>query len=289
LNIRALFYTAAGTLRAFWRLLLFVVACTLVGFLLSALTTSFTADTGVASQTVESFVEVAAALIATWFVVRKVDRKPWSIVALDRPAGDTGRIIAGFAIGAAAIALPILVLIATGWLRYRPVLLHPAGHPLIAVTMLLIPAAFAEELITRGYVLTVLRDAWNWPAAVVITSVAFGLLHLGNTGVNARSVALVMLAGVFLATIRIVTKSLYAAWAAHFAWNWVMAIGFHAAVSGLTFDAPAYRYVDAGPDWATGGMWGPEGGIPAGLSMVAGTGLLLAARRRRVKGESIDG
>jgi uncharacterized protein len=289
LNVRALFYTAAGALRAFWRLLLFVVACTFAGLLLSALAMPFTADTGLASDTVESIIEVVAALVATWLLLRRVDRRPWSSVGLDKPAADTGRIIVGFVIGGAAIALPILLLIAAGWLRYRPVLLHPAGHPLIAATVLLIPAAFAEELITRGYVLTVLRDAFNWPAAVIVTSVAFGLLHLGNTGVNARSVALVMLAGVFLATIRIVTKSLYAAWAAHFAWNWVMAIGFHAAVSGLTFDAPAYRYVDAGPDWATGGMWGPEGGIPAGLSMLGGTGLMLAARRRRRNGESIDG
>ena len=52
----------------------------------------------------------------------------------------------------------------------------------------------------------------------------------------------------------------YAAWAAHFAWNWTMAVVFHVAVSGLPLESPGYRYVDAGPDWATGGSWGPEGG-----------------------------
>src|SRR5207247_455408 len=107
------------------------------------------------------------------------------------------------------------------------------------------------ELLTRGYLLTVLRDAWGWPAAVGATSVAFGLLHLRNAGADAQSVILVSLAGVFLATVRIVTGSLYSAWAAHFAWNWTMAALFHAPVSGYAFDAPAYRYVDAGPDWAT--------------------------------------
>ena len=139
------------------------------------------------------------------------------------------------------------------------------------LAVLLLPAAFAEEIITRGYILTVLRDALNWRWAVAITSVAFGLLHIQNAGANVQSLALVTLAGVFLATIRIVTGSLYATWMAHFAWNWVMAAVFHAPVSGFAFDVPAYRYVDAGPDWATGGMWGPEGGLPAGLAMLAGT------------------
>ena len=69
--------------------------------------------------------------------------------------------------------------------------------------------------------------------AIVATSVGFGLLHLQNAGANVQSVSLVMLAGVFLATVLYATKSLYAAWMAHFAWNWTMAVVFHTAVSGL--------------------------------------------------------
>ena len=43
---------------------------------------------------------------------------------------------------------------------------------------------------------------------------------------------LVTLAGFFLAACLYATRSLYAAWMAHFAWNWTMAVVFHAAVSG---------------------------------------------------------
>jgi uncharacterized protein len=90
----------------------------------------------------------------------------------------------------------------------------------------------------------------------------------------------VTLAGFFLAAVLYVTRSLYAAWTAHLAWNWTMAVIFHAAVSGYPMEAPGYRYVDAGPDWATGGPWGPEGGLPAGLGMCAGIAYLLIRRRR---------
>jgi hypothetical protein len=79
-----------------------------------------------------------------------------------------------------------------------------------------------------------------------------------------------------------ITRSLYAAWMAHFAWNWTMAVLLHIPVSGLETETPDYRTVDAGPDWATGGPWGPEGGAAAALGMVGGIGYLLTRRRREV-------
>jgi membrane protease YdiL (CAAX protease family) len=297
LNLSAVGRTSAGTLRATWRLVCFafvlIITTVLVTLLMGVLTAKVrlvgSAGTlaniadALSAETLASIVDVIATLGATWVALRWIDHKPWSEVGLDGAAAKPKLIIGGFLLGGGAIALPILLLILVGWLRSTLVTTVPWGHPIIRVTALLVPAAFAEELLTRGYLLTVLRDAWNWPVSVAVTSIAFGLLHLRNPGANVQSVALVTLAGVFLATIRIATGSLYAAWAAHFAWNWMMAAVFHASVSGLPLDAPGYRYVDAGPDWATGGAWGPEGGIPAGIAMIAGTGLLLMRLRRRAE------
>jgi hypothetical protein len=78
------------------------------------------------------------------------------------------------------------------------------------------------------------------------------------------------------------TRSLYAAWAAHFAWNWTMAAVFHMAVSGSGFPTPNYRVVEVGPDWLTGGSWGTEGGIGALLGMSAGLLYLFARPRARL-------
>jgi membrane protease YdiL (CAAX protease family) len=286
---RQIFFNSAGTLRAYWRLLFFcvaLVACTLaVGAILSPILSTAFAVAGLRSETFSSIVEVAGALLATWLSLRWLEHKPWSDVALHAGAAKPAKLGIGFTIGGVAIALPILFLIAIGWLGREGTGIAGWGHPLVRVTILLLPAAFAEELISRGYMLTALRDGTNWTVAVILTSVGFGLLHLQNAGADFQSVALVTLAGVFLAMVRIATDSLYAAWMAHFAWNWVMAAIFHARVSGFAFDAPAYRYVDAGPDWATGGVWGPEGGLFAGLGMLAGTGLLLLRLRRRSAGD----
>jgi uncharacterized protein len=149
------------------------------------------------------------------------------------------------------------------------------------VAFSLAPAALAEELVARGYIMSALVEWWGWPWAVATTSIAFGALHVLNPGATPESIALVTIAGVFLAAIVYKTRSLYAAWAAHFAWNATMAIAFHVAVSGLPLESPGYRYVDAGPNWATGGSWGPEAGLPAGLTLIAGSVWLFSRRGRK--------
>lgn len=232
------------------------------------------------NEVAEATITTLGLLAATAFFVRAVDKKPWSAVWLDRTAARPANIVFGFAIGALAIGVPTAMLIVAHWLGGAPA---PSGSWIAAasqVALLLLPAALLEELGTRGYILSVLRDVWGWGPAIAVTSIVFGLLHLENpNGVSVESITLVILAGFFLAAVLYVTKSLYAAWMAHFAWNWTMAAVFHVAVSGIPLQTPNYRYVDAGPDWATGGLWGPEGGIPAGLGMLAGMAILFIAHR----------
>ena len=226
-------------------------------------------------ETVGTVFSIAMLLVGTWMMLARVDHRPWQWVGLGRAGAEPRRIVVGFLIGGGAIALAIGALIVVGWLRLESVLGVVAGHPMLRLTALLIPAALMEELVTRGYILTAMREAMGWPAAIAVTSVGFGLLHLKNPGADLQSLTLVMLAGVFLAVVRVATDSLYATWSAHFSWNWVMGVLFHAPISGRAFSFPSYRYVDAGPDWATGGVWGPEGGFVAGVAMIGAVIVLL--------------
>jgi membrane protease YdiL (CAAX protease family) len=143
-----------------------------------------------------------------------------------------------------------------------------------------VPAALYEEVLCRGYLLTAIRTKLGTWGAVLSTSALFGLLHAQNVGATVQSVLIVTLAGIFLAAVRVAFDSLYAAWSAHLAWNWVMAVPLHAPVSGLQLEHPGYRTVSAGPAWLTGGSWGPEGGLLAALGMMAGLAYLYARRRR---------
>lgn len=281
---RRILVTDAGALRAPWRVIFFCVASlaalVIVGVLVGPILAWLLALFGAARVSNDSWIEALALLVSTAFMIRYVERRPWRDVWMDRGAARPTLLLLGFALGTFAIAVPTGLLIVGGWLRNDGSVAGSWWGAMLRVSLTLIPAALFEELLTRGYILSALRDSWGWLWAVVATSVGFGLLHLMNNGATVASVSLVTLAGFFLAAVLYATRSLYAAWAAHFAWNWTMAAVFHVAVSGYPLEAPNYRYVDAGPDWATGGEWGPEGGAPAALGMVGGMAFLFARRRR---------
>jgi membrane protease YdiL (CAAX protease family) len=281
-------FTDTGALRAPWRIVVFAAA-SLAAFVIAdafvgPLVTGVFALTGVRGVSNAEWTQAAAMLGGTAVSVRWIDKRPWSDVWLGHDAARPGLLTFGFAVGALAIAAPIALLIAGHWLREVPGGSGSWWGAAVRLSLFLLPAALIEELTTRGYLLSVLREAWGWPWAIGVTSVGFGLLHLANNGASVEPVLLVTTAGIFLALVLYVTRSLYAAWMAHFAWNWTMAVLFHTAVSGYPLESPRYRYVDAGPDWATGGEWGPEGGVPAGLGMGLGGGIAyLFARRGRAR------
>ena len=277
-------YAADGRLRAPWRILIFLAAaysCALVASMFLAPLAGWLSARAELRVSSQGSVILAALLGAHFIALRLVDRRPWSDVWLDRSAARPALLARGFLFGALAIGIPTLLLIAIGWLTLRPGMHASIVGAALRVSILLLPAALYEELATRGYIFAVLRESIGWRTALVVTSIAFGLLHVRNAGASVQSVSLVVLAGFFLAGILVATRSLYAAWMAHFAWNWTLAVVFHTAVSGLPLESPDYRYVDAGPDWATGGAWGPEGGAAGGLGMLGGLAYLYARNKSR--------
>lgn len=229
---------------------------------------------------IDALLMLGAAVAATAIMTRAVDARPWRDLGLGRDSAAPRRLGAGWCVGGLAIAAACGLLLLVGWLRVEPAAAGSSFGAAARITLFLVPAALSEEVLCRGYLLTVARDGIGTWGAVIATSLLFALLHLTNVGATAESVALVALAGIFLAAVRVVYDSLYAAWTAHLAWNWVMAVPLHAPVSGLRFEAPDYRTVSAGPGWITGGAWGPEGGAAAAVGMIAGLAYLYTRRRR---------
>lgn len=287
MNARALFVGADGRARAPWRILLFLalwVCCAVVvivalGGLLRA-TDRLTGTPG----TAESIGMTISLFMAHGITLLVIDRRGWSYVRLQRDAARPRVLAAGFGLGAAPIAAASVVLLGIGWLAIEPMPDGSWAGAAVKVSVALLPAALYEELLSRGYVFAALAEWLGNAVAIVLTSAVFGVLHVWNPGWTVGSIASVVLAGVFLAAVMIVTNSLYAAWLAHFAWNWVMAVPMHVKVSGLSLANPDYQTVDAGPDWATGGRWGPEGGAIAAAAMILALTLLYLGRGSRLWG-----
>jgi membrane protease YdiL (CAAX protease family) len=113
------------------------------------------------------------------------------------------------ALGAAGlVALPT-------WLRWEtvwPVSSWPVGA-LPAWAAVVIAIAAAEELLLRGVLFSVFESAWGTLAAVVITAIAFALLHVPLYGWGALSVDVAV--GIWLGGLRVIANSVTAPLVAH--------------------------------------------------------------------------
>ncbi len=150
------------------------------------------------------------------------------------------------------------------------------GRTGLTMAAVLVPAAFAEELVFRGVPLVLLAAAFGRATAVVATAGLFSLAHLLNPEVTALGLGNIALAGVFLGTAFYLPGGLWAATGAHVGWNLTLAL-LAAPVSGLPLAVPGIDYDGGGPGWLSGGAFGPEGGLLATMVLAAGT--LLVARR----------
>ena len=286
MRARALVFDPDGALRAPWRLLAFLAAAVVALVVLFGTVAPIVTGTAwfVAREALVVYPWIfLGALLLAHVAAFRVGRagEGWATVGLGAAAARPPVLLRGFAVGVLAIAVPTLLLTALGWLRVEPGEAGSVAGALARLLVVLAPAALWEELLARGYPFSVIRRAAGLPAAAVLTSLAFGLLHLQNEGANLFAVGQVVFAGVWLAGVLVATGSLYAAWMAHLGWNWTMAAVLHTPVSGIRFEAPGWRLTDAGPDWATGGAWGPEAGLGATLGMAASLIYLFARQPRR--------
>jgi membrane protease YdiL (CAAX protease family) len=281
LNARPIFVNSAGAVRAGWRVLLF---CSLAAVLYRIVFSTFLFLGRPESYALLQMEQYLLFLLVMWaahfIMLRFVDHKPWSYVGLGREQLNARVLAIGLALGFLCILVPSGGLLLAHDLTIVTGLQGRHGWAEIAIggVAIFLPQSLGEEMLSRGYLFAALRDGLGWVGALAATSIGFGLLHMFNPGANAQSVSIVILAGVFLGSILIATQSLYAAWMAHFAWNWAMADLLHSAVSGVRFPYSSYRVDDAGPAWLTGGSWGPEGGAAAAAGMLAGIAVLWAWR-----------
>lgn len=145
---------------------------------------------------------------------------------------------------------------------------------------LFILVGWNEELLSRGYHLQTIASGLNLFLGVIISSAVFGLLHLGNPNATWVSAAGIFLAGLLFAYAYIRTRQLWLPIGLHIGWNFFEGVVFGFPVSGLDI-YPLTRIEVTGPEWWTGGAFGPEAGLIVLPSLVIGAGLIYLFTRSR--------
>jgi membrane protease YdiL (CAAX protease family) len=146
--------------------------------------------------------------------------------------------------------------------------------------LILLPFAAVEEIVMRGYLLQAVRRSWGTEGAVVVSTVAFTVLHAANPGFADNPLAMVglALAGFYLASAYLITGDLWLAIFLHTGWNLMQGPVFGAPVSGAMSPASVFVTRAWGESHWTGGSFGPEAGLLLCGLMLVHLGALWALR-----------
>lgn len=185
------------------------------------------------------------------------------------------------ALGAAISGVVVLAIASTG--GYRSGAWFPAfgsATDLAAISLLLagfIVQSGAEELLFRGWLLSVLTRKFNLPLAVLISSALFTLLHF-SPDANLFAHLNSFLFSVFACYLILIYRNVWAAAGFHAGWNWLIGTGFDLPLTGIDLKiAPLLvQLAPVGPSWLNGGSGGPENTLAC--SVVTFIAILVAHR-----------
>ncbi len=184
----------------------------------------------------------------------------------------------GFIIGAALFSATICILWGSGAYTVHGV--NGAGI-MLAPFIGALGSAFLEELAVRGVLFRIIEESLGTWFALGLAALIFGLMHGVNPGATWNSVVAIALeSGLLLAAVYVYARQLWLCIGLHCAWNFTEGGVFGASVSG----GHGHGLLDAqllGPEWLTGGQFGPEASAVAVLVCLPVTVLFLLLARRR--------
>ncbi len=135
-----------------------------------------------------------------------------------------------------------------------------------------------EESDARGYILQNLAEGIRLTPAIAVSSLYFAALHLLNPSAGWLSTLGIFVAGILLATGYYVTRRLWFSIGMHAAWNFAEGPIFGFPVSGLGMGG-LFQLKISGPEWLTGGSFGPEASALAMIIEVVMIAMLLYLTR----------
>jgi hypothetical protein len=265
-------------LRAGWRIGIFVFiffGCTIVIGLPSFFLLKQVID--IRSPGLQMFITYAALTVATWVTLRFIDKRPYRSVGMTFKSPWLLHLTQGTVLGAGMMSVIFGVLYSAGMvtIEFRSMEFHQGVIILINALFLYAVVGYGEELMFRGYLFQVFAEGTNKAVAAVTIAVVFAFAHAKNPNVSLFGLINVGVAGIWLSIAYIKTNSLWLPVGLHFSWNFFQGFVYSLPVSGTTSaNEQIGTAVLTGPEWLTGGTFGPEGGALATVLLLASTLLI---------------
>jgi membrane protease YdiL (CAAX protease family) len=233
--------------------------------------------------------QLLTVMVGSWLAGRLFDRRPWAAFGFHFSRSWWRDFAFGLALGAILMALIFLVELTAGWVQINALFSPPSTGSFfqgwIIQLFLFVCVGIYEEMLSRGYHLRNFAEGLNFRRvgpraalllACLISSISFGIGHLGNPNASIISTIIIAGAGVFLGLGYLLTGELAIPIGLHIAWNFFQGNVFGFPVSGTNAGASIISINQTGPEWITGGAFGPEAGIIGLIAIFLGCLLIIA-------------
>lgn len=203
-----------------------------------------------------------AIIILSCIVIWKIfDKKKVSGMGLTNLKEGYKEFISGLLFGTIAISIVAIILLLMGNVR----LVNSLSKPQLSVALLeglilFIFVGFGEEILGRAYIMSVLKQTRNKWLVLIISSVIFAILHLGNNGISILAFINLFLVGLLFGYMFMKSKNIWMPIGYHITWNYFQGYIWGFQVSGITTSG-LYKIENINNNIINGGLFGPEGGL----------------------------
>ncbi|WP_099831663.1 CPBP family intramembrane glutamic endopeptidase [Streptococcus suis] len=225
-----------------------------------------------------AFVTLSLELLAFAFIslaiilwARFVEKSPWLGLGI-RKKGALKDFLLGWGIGAAMLTTCVLLMWGFGAIQVTNFQFSAnlVGEFLILVLAWSIQGT-TEELLTRGWMFSSLAAKHNIPVGILVSSLFFTFLHLGNDGISLIPLLDLTLFAILACLVMLKTGNLWVIGGLHAAWNCFQGNVFAFPVSGTQAGQAFIAVETSGPDWLSGGAFGVEGSV---ISLLIQAGMI---------------
>ena len=254
-------------LRTGWRILIFILTFLAIAKVLNILIklVGGPPDNKLLSELLKRSFLIVVSTVAVVISRKFLDKKSFKSFGLNFNKNGMTDLLIGFFISGLMIGIIFLSLKTMGYVKienfgFNNVAISNMFTFLLWLLIIGVSVSWFEELTFRGYLLQNLVDGIGIRWAVLISSIIFGLIHLQNPNATILSGIIIILITFILVLGWLRSGQLWIPFGLHAGWNFFLGPVFGFPVSGMLEDSFIKLTIN-GPEWITGGDFGPEGGF----------------------------